>query len=254
MRYLFDERIPQNGRVSLEAPRFEDSVKIRHCYWQLLLPPDENLAWATGDLMPEYDWAWRPHFLGFERVPRKEERQLEQWLGAGGSADLAAESSAAESTTTTGLPDQANQYLFSTIGNQARFGVVVVRRWLLLLSASLVTLAAGLVLDLLSGRSPPRALAAIAVALLLAAMIYPDLALLVAQAASFGFALALVAVVLRHWFGREKQTLVAPPSQSGFRLERSSTRSAYHPTEDVEPATTAAVSISVDGPADEPNS
>lgn len=254
LRYLFDDHVPQNGRMSLEAPRFEDSVKIRHCYWQLLLPTDENLAWASGDLMPEYDWAWRPHFLGFERVSRKQERQLEQWLGAGESADSAAESSAVESSATMGLPDHANQYLFSTLGNQARFGVVVVRRWLLLLSASLATLAAGLALIYFPALRRPRALAAIAVALLLAAMIYPDLALLVAQAASFGFALALVAVALRHLVGREKAAPLAPASQSGFRLERSSTRSAFRPAEDVEPATTAAVSLSVDGPADEPNS
>ena len=94
-----------------------------------------------------------------------------------------------------------------------------------------------------------------AVALLLAAMVFPDLTLLIAQAASFGFALALVAVVLRT-LDRDARNPppVAPPSQSGFRLDRSSTRSAYHPAEDVEPATTAAVSISVDGPGDEPNS
>jgi hypothetical protein len=185
--------------------------------------------------------------LGFERVPRKQQRQLEQWVGrAGGPASAAASGSA-------DLPEHTNQYLFSTVGGQSQFGVVVVRRWLLLLSASLVTLTFGLLLIYFPAVRRPRTLFVAAAVLLLAAMIYPELTLLLAQAASVGFVLALTALALRQLVGRQKPTTVATQSKSGFRLERSSTRSAYHPPEDVEPETTAAVSIAADASDDEAN-
>ena len=84
-------------------------------------------------------------------------------------------------------PEHVNRYLFSTAGQEGRFGVVVVRRWLLLLIASAVVLAIGLALIYFPILRRMRVLAAVAAVAIIAAIVFPDPALLIAQAGSLGW-------------------------------------------------------------------
>ena len=114
--------------------------------------------------------------------------------------------------------------------------------------ASLVALGAGLALIYVPALRRPRTLAVAAGVLLLAALIEPELTLLAGQAASLGLALSLAALTLRRVVRRPISPLVAHPSQSGFRLDRSSTQSAFHRPDDVQPTTTASISVGADIP------
>ena len=149
LRYQFAGRGPHNGSLVLEAPKWDSHVNIRRTYWQLLLPSDEHLLKASGDLTAEYDWAWNNDYFGFRRVPLKDDLQLEQWVGltrfVKADASASADSGRA-APEPPDHPDHANRYLFSTAGQEGRFEVVVVRRWLLLLLSSAAALAVGLVL------------------------------------------------------------------------------------------------------------
>ena len=96
LRYQFADRGPHNGSLVLEAPKWDTHVSIRRTYWQLLLPSDEHVLKASGDLSAEYDWAWNDDYLGFRRVPLKDDSQLEQWIGLTRFAKPVGRSPAAE--------------------------------------------------------------------------------------------------------------------------------------------------------------
>ena len=138
--------------------------------------------------------------------------------------------------------------LFSSVGGPPSFEVLVARRWLLLSVASLIALGAGLALLYFPALRRPRVLAVVAGVLLLAAFVEPELTLLAGQSAILGLALALVALALRRVVRPSTTPHSATPSQSGFRLDRSSTRSAFHRPDDVQPTTTASIPAGVDFP------
>ena len=96
LRYLFDER------VATEWAHVDGSSAVRG---QCQNPPLLLAVAVAGRRKSglgvrrfdaRYDWAWRPHFLGFERGAANAEWHFEQWLGAGEPADSAAKSSVAE--------------------------------------------------------------------------------------------------------------------------------------------------------------
>ncbi len=254
LRYLFAERVPHTGRLSIETPQWKESagaaspIKVRRTYWQLILPSDETLIHSSSALTPEYDWAWTGSLAGFERVPLKDTRQLEAWVGLTRLAESSTARGGAGRDATDDLPLRTSRYLFSSIGGPPSFEVLVARRWVVLLLASLITLGAGLALLYLPSLRRPRVLAVVAMVLLLAAFIEPELTLLAGQSAILGFALALVALALRRVVRPEATPHTATPSQSGFRLDRSSTRSAFHRPDDVQPTTTASLPVGIDFP------
>ena len=197
LRYQFEDRGPHNGSLVLEAPKWDNHVKIRRTYWQLLLPSDEHLVKASGDLTAEYDWVWNDDYLGVRRVPLKDDEQLEQWVGLARLAKPVDENVGLAGPCESWCPDHpehANRYLFSTAGQEGRFELVVVRRWLLLLIASAVPLVVGLMLIYFPALRRLRVLIAAGVVALVVALIYPEPALLFAQAGSLGLLLVLAAL------------------------------------------------------------
>ena len=249
IRYQFEGRGARSGWLSFEFPRFEKQVKVQRTYWQVVLPPDETLLDAGGDLAAEFTWQWRDYGLGFERVPLKEQPQLEQWVGSplvmqGDDGAKPAAAALAEQ-----VPQQTNRYLFSAIGPETRFEIVVARRWLVLLLASLAALLVGLAAIYVPILRKPRALLAAAVFVLIAALIWPEPAVLFVQAASLGLCLALVAFVLRRTMMLRGGERDATSSQRApVAVERSSQRAAYGSADGMKTATTTA-SIAVDVPA-----
>ena len=173
LRYQFEGRGPHNGSLVLEMPKWDNHVNIRRTDWQLLLPTDEHLVKASGDLTAEYDWTWNDDYMGVRRVPLKDDEQLEQWVGLARFAKpVDASTSASTSRATPESPDHpehANRYLFSTAGQEGRFEVVIIRRWLLLLVASAAALAIGLSLIYFPALRRTRALVAAAAVVLVIA-------------------------------------------------------------------------------------
>jgi PAS domain-containing protein len=253
LRYQFEGRGPHNGSLVLESPKWDNHVKIRRTYWQLLLPTDEHLVKASGDLTAEYDWTWNDDYLGVRRVPLKDDEQLEQWVGLTRFAkrvDASASAGAVRATPAApDHPEHANRYLFSTAGQEGRFEVVVIRRWLLLLVASAGALAIGLVLIYFPALRRARALVAAAAVALIVALIYPEPALLFAQAGSLGLLLVLAALVLRGIVSRRPTPVSATAMSSSSRLERSSTRLHARREPEPEPATTTTSPVAIESPS-----
>lgn len=217
LRYQFAGEEARSGRQTFEPPHFDKQVKLRRIYWQLVAPADLVLLSSADNLTPEFAWTWRDFGLGLDRVSFKEQRQLEQWVGlrtvgSGSPTDFAGDDP----------PPTTNRYLFSSIGGNGPFEVILIRRWLLLLMASLPALLVGLAITYLPVVRQPRLLLAAAAVLLLATIVWPEPMILFAQAASVGVGLALVAFGLRRMLLR---AAAAEPSSRAIipsRLERSS--------------------------------
>ena len=253
LRYQFEDRGPHVGSLVLEAPKWDNHVRIRRTYWQLLLPSDELLVKPSGDLTAEYDWAWNSGYLGLRRAPLKDDAQLEQWVGiarfAKPASAAAPENSSHANPELPDHPEHANRYLFSTAGQDGRFEVVVARRWLLLLIASAAALAVGLGLIYFPALRRMRVVAAVAVVAIVVAIIYPDPALLFAQAGSLGLLLVFSALVLRGIVSRRPAPVSPAPISSLSRIDRSSTRLHPRREEDPEPATTATSPVALEMPS-----
>jgi hypothetical protein len=110
-----------------------------------------------------------------------EQAQLETWSGA---------------PPRPAPPAQSNEYLLSAFGNIERGEVYTIARSWLVLAASGVVLAAGLLLIYLPGGRRPAAILAAGLLLAASGAVFPEPAWLVAQAAGLGVVLALVAALL----------------------------------------------------------
>ncbi|MCR9294361.1 MAG: hypothetical protein NXI32_16705 [bacterium] len=144
-------------------------------YWQLATPRTQHLAWSPSSLTPEWKWRWDALF--WHRESSRTESQLVQELGASDSR----------------IPSSANTYLMSGQTPRENFQVLILARYLLWFPiGTLAILIATLVANYPFFRSP---LAGMLAALLIAgaAMAFPDLGVMLGQAAAM--ALGLVAMV-----------------------------------------------------------
>lgn len=251
LRYQFERQSAETGWLSFELPTFDRHVTVRTTYWQLALPADESLLTGSGNLAPEYVWRWRDYGLGIERVPLKEQPQLEQWIGM---STLNRVSDSAKKTTGAwlddDLPSRTNRYLFSAVGQEARFEILAVPRWALLFGASLGALFVGLSVMYVPLLRGPRVLIAAAVILLAAVVLWPEQALLLAQAASFGICLAVFSFVLRRALTWSDARDLTPSGPAPSLIERSSQRLPFRSADEAKAATTTAsiaVEVSNDG-------
>ncbi len=197
LRYQFHSTMSTNGQLSFGIPLFDRAVQVQRTYWQLVLPADVMLVTTGANLNPEFAWEWTRGGLGFERVPFKEQRQLEQWIGLTNGNAKGAGSTATIRGGENDLPQRTNRYLFSTVGAIPEFEVAVARRWLVVLLASFATLLAAIALLYVPALRQTRVLAAGGCGLVLLALAWPDQSILTAEAAVLGLALAVLAVVLR---------------------------------------------------------
>jgi hypothetical protein len=211
LRYHFRGPRPAGGWLPLEFPRLNADVWTRRIYWQLVLPANEHLIANPDGLTGEFVWGWDGYFWG--RNPLLDETELESWVGVAPRGPL---------------PDRANRYLFSTLGRLERAEVRTAGRTWIVLLASGAVLAAGLLLIRVPASRHPAALLALAVGLLAAGLIAPEPTLLLAQAASLGLPLVLLAAFLERGAARRRRG-AAPKEPSGSRIELGSSRAVAAP-------------------------
>jgi hypothetical protein len=158
----------------LDPARPTDDAWVRETYWRLVLPERRYLLWSPGDVQREFSWQWQ------------------RW--GWGRTNRAVVDEAAEQGVALALPEGVNAYLFSTLGSPPALAVASVDvLWLVVVASGLTFLVGALVLTLPWLRRREVLLGG-AVLLVAAGLLYPELFLLVAQAASLG--LVAVALVL----------------------------------------------------------
>ena len=195
VRYEFNDAPPAGGRMSLEAPELLGSVFVRRTYWQLVLPRDEHLVSRPGRYTSEFVWGWEGSYWG--RQPFLKQFALENWVG--GDLSFGVLHRPAPSLRT-------NRYLFSTLGAADLLEVRTVARSLIVLAASGAALVAGLLLLYVPWTRRRGVLLVALVVLLSLGAIYPEPVMLIAQAASIGLILSLVAGFLQRVVARPKRT------------------------------------------------
>jgi hypothetical protein len=204
------------GRLSIELPHLGGNVPVHASYWQLTLPWNEHLTATPKGLTNEFTWQWDGCFWG--RKPVLDERDLEAWIGLEPPADVPQ-----DSLETRGM----NSYLFSSMGNVERCELRSAWRSWILLSASGVALVAGLMLIYVPlSRHPATLFVAAVVLLSIGILYYPEPALLLAQAASLGLGLALVAGLLERSVARRRRATGMLEAPSAV-LEKASTQTHY---------------------------
>jgi hypothetical protein len=174
-RYPLTTR-PGPGRWTADFPRLGRETWIGRMYWQLVLPETEHLVLGPAPLTPESTWGWSGLYWG--RKPLLDQARLEAWCGARHLAPV---------------PARTNCYLFSAPGGVESCPVYTANRSLIVLVASGLVLAVGLVLIYVPAARHPAALFTLAVVLAAALVFYPEPALLASQAASLGVVMAAVA-------------------------------------------------------------
>jgi hypothetical protein len=210
--YHFPDPRPPQGELSLEFPRLGPNVWVRRTYWQLVLPTNEHMIANPEGFTGEFNWGWRGYFWG--RLPLLDQEQLESWTGAAPRPPL---------------PDRVNVYLFSALGNVDAAELITAGRTWIVLGASGAALILGLLLIYVPVSRHPATLLVLGVALLAAGLIAPEPTLLVAQAASLGLALTLLAGLLeRGVAGRRRRTAIRKePSSSRINVELGSTQTPF---------------------------
>jgi hypothetical protein len=178
--------------MSLELPRLGREVWVRRMYWQLVLPAHEHLTGGPSGFTGEFRWGWNGYYWG--RQPLLSQAQLESWVGLARRPGPPARD--VEIETTSRAAGNVNGYLFSAYGHVEGCELRTAGRTWIVLAASAAALVAGLLLIYVPRTRHPASLLVSAVVLVAMGTLYPEPALLVAQAAVLGLVLALAAGVM----------------------------------------------------------
>jgi hypothetical protein len=168
------------ARWRLTPPQLVAVAGLSELYWQVVLPGDQHIV-APPNLIPSARWQWLGSFFG--RTPTMTQSALEDWVGS--SRGIAPAGARCE-------------YLYSGLASAGTIELVTAPRWLIVLAASGVVLAIAL-----AWRNVPAArrgwhLVVIGTALGVAALAFPTLAVMLAQASILGLVLGAIA----HWIAR----------------------------------------------------
>ncbi len=183
--YTIELRTRQEYRPSLVTlhrltpPQIEGSIVLSQVYWQFILPSDEHVISEPAQLTSASEWQWLGAFWG--RQPLKSQGELEEWSGA--SQQVAPTAS-------------QNQYLFSGITPVSSIELTTAPRWLIVLVASACVLAVTIMYRCVPQARRMWLLAVLATVLVLAAITYPGVTLLLAQASVLGLLLAGVSLII----------------------------------------------------------
>ncbi|MFM7844167.1 MAG: hypothetical protein ACKPEY_08065, partial [Planctomycetota bacterium] len=179
-------------RSTMEFPQVVGAAPAVRQYWQLVLPSDRFLIWAPQRWTPDsqrltvwpaaWSSAWSAADAADDAIRRSRQASLERWIDVQPQATL---------------PEEANEYLFSSFGSLAPVELLVIPRSLLVLGASGFTLLLGWLLWFVPGFRHPAVLGLLAMALAGLFAWLPTLALLLLKASVLGLALILVARLLR---------------------------------------------------------
>lgn len=238
LRYRFLERKSRaaQGALSLQSPILEKKVWPRRTFWQVVLPPDEQLWMTPANFTSENIVGW--HNGRWASRPLLSLAELESWSGAQHDPDL---------------PSAAHQYVFSTTDGEHSLDLQLARRSVVVLAASGLVLLVSLAGVYLPAVRRPAVLIAATLAVAAAAAIYPQAALLLAEAAALGILLAVLALGLKYWLATRRTPTRVIRSGPSSILERGSTRTQPHYRGSVmgSLSTTSAAKLSVPLPESE---
>ena len=163
--------------LEIDTPEIEGAQFQDRFYWQLAVPAIQHIGFASGQLTPEWIWKWNG--LWWSRESGMKQLDLERWVGA---------------TQQTDLPLSVNSYLLSSFGGERSFQVLVLSRFLMWLPIGLVAILVSILLISFRALRHPALLLLAAGGLATAAMLAPDLAVLLGQTALMS--LGLVSLIL----------------------------------------------------------
>ena len=206
MWYPFHAGRPACGSMQIEVPTIQGAVWTRFAFWQLITPRDEHLILGPRNWQREFEWNWKGLLW---TQPTAYTEQLEQQLGASWNSTLNNSSTAAST----------NQYLFSSFAPLAQFELRTVNRRDIILVVSGTVLVVGLLLMYLPALRHPSGLLVISILILCAGLLYPEPAMLVAQAAGLGLALTIAGNMIRWILIQQKQGVEVIRSSSISAVE-----------------------------------
>ena len=224
--------VPALHTPKIEFPQVVGARSAQRFYWQLAVPRDEHLWHPPLALTPELTWHWCPIVgrLGFwERRAGLQQRDLEKWIGAPEQNE--------------GLPEGVNQYLFSTFGPVSQVEFVSTERRAVLLISSLAVLAIGLLLIFLPFFRHPFWLLIGGLALLVAGFWFPGPAVQVAQAATLGIVVVMIAGLANSVVRRSGQQRAVIRGISRVAREPNTTETQFPRFEGDSQASTAPLAI-----------
>ena len=202
LRYNFPDARPPRGVLRLDFPRLDGDAWLRRMYWQLVLPRNEHVISNPDGFTSEFRWQWEDYFWG--RQPLLDQAELETWSDA---------------TPRAALPDGCNLYLFSAMGEVDHGELRTASRSWIVLWASGAALVAGLLLIYVPASRHPAVLLVVSLSLLATGAVAPEPTLMLAQAASLGLALTLLAGLLERGVARRRRrTAILEPSSSRIEL------------------------------------
>lgn len=177
----------QTSLVRVDSPTLEKQALTRQLFWQLVLPRSEHLIVDPAGLTPEFHWGWEGVLWG--RRPRLATGDLESLVDASWHE--------AAAVTSAGSAYVTNRYLFSTFDTVEPIEARIMGRRSLFLLAGGVVLAIGLLVVYFPVMRHPYGALVAAVVLSIAALWFPELALLASQAAGLGIVFVVVGWLLR---------------------------------------------------------
>jgi hypothetical protein len=163
--------------LKVDIPEIQGAQFYDRFYWQLAVPSIQHMGLTSGQVTPEWIWKWNG--LWWSRESGKQQPDLERWVGA---------------TPQTDLPLSVNAYLFSSFGGGRSFQIWLLSRFMMWLPIGLVAILVSILLISFRTLRHPAFLLFAAGGLATAAMLAPDLAVLLGQTALLS--LGLVSLIL----------------------------------------------------------
>jgi hypothetical protein len=207
--YWFDGQRASAGRLILESPQLSGASRPERAYWQLKLPANRHLVWASAGLVSENRWRWKG--VAFVREPGHSQADLERWVQAG-----------------MYQPDTGfNSYVFSSVGISSPQQVLAMTRSFAVLSLAGGAFAAGVLLLYLPVLRHPLLLLSLGCLTAAMAIAFPDPSIAAAQVLVAGIALLVLTRLLMAVMARQpvRQTSLRGSSY-GFSEARSTQGSA----------------------------
>ncbi len=175
--------------LPLDAPAFADDVFQRRFYWEVLVSSDDHLVGAPVRWTSQQEWAWDGS--GWWQTATTSSNDLIDWITSEEGRTLSNSLLASEPSL------RQNRFVFAGIGSPGRAVVWVMPTWFIVLVASGVTLAIGLVLIYRPLLCRSWVILTLTAVMALGAAAMPETATLVGQAALPGVAMAMFAAGLR---------------------------------------------------------
>ena len=233
--YQFHSRKRDPGRLSVDLPTLGDEARMRHTYWQLVLPNAEHVIVSPAELDPEFKWGWKGIFLG--RI-MMDQPHLEALIGA---------------STQPPLHAATSRYLFSSLGPIQRCTLRTERRTSIVAIASLTALLVGLTFIYVPLVRHPVMLLALTIFLLGLTVLRPAPTFLFVQAASLGVGLTLFSALLHRGVARRYAWTVRREPSSSSDYDKGSTEAEYGGAAEGNEASTETEPPAISGPIAESN-